>query len=267
MTLRPCANCGRAMTDQAIICHGCTNTLRRQLTELPWLASELEITLIRDTQIGDRQPGRSAVTALPWNETASATLRELAAIVELWCQLAQADAGARPHDDTVQGHAHAIRDVIHDLRAHDAAGDLAGEIADVHRRSRHVIDHPEDRSRVPVGPCPEEYPDDHGQRAACPGNVIAHYPVDDRPYLACTSCQAQWPPEQWPRIGRLMQSRQAVLGNWPTAAEVARHLGLSVATVRNTATVQRWRRHRAGRITHYHPDDVTAWLDHRTQAG
>lgn len=267
MTPRPCANCGRAMTDQAIICHDCTTTLRTRLTELPWLASELETTLIRDTQIGDRQPGRSAVTALPWNEQAAVVLRQLTGVVAAWCHLAEADAGARPHDGSVPGHVTAILDVLPDLRAHDAAGDLAGEIHDLHRYALHVIDHPDDRARVPVGPCPEEYPDGPGQRASCPGAVIAHYPIDGRPYLACTSCQAQWPPEQWPRVGRLMQARQAVLGNWPTAADVARHLGLSITTVRNTATVQRWRRHSNGRITHYHPDDITNWLDHRAQAG
>jgi len=206
MTSRDCPTCSRPLPDQGTICHGCTNRLRKQLTEIPWLADQLEVTLIRDDNLTGHSGGRSATTALPFNEAASGALTHLRETVTSWCRLAADDAGARPGDDSITAMCHAIRDVLPDLRMHPAAGDLAWEISDAHARALAVIDRPEDRACFEVGPCPQQWGD-----VACEGTVVAHFPTDGRPYLACGACQSIWREHEWVRAGQAIGSRTAYL--------------------------------------------------------
>jgi hypothetical protein len=87
------------------------------------------------------------------------------------------------------------------------------EVMAGHRRTvRALRDIPADRTKFPVGPCPELVDVDDGQ-AWCSGVVFAHIPAElDRPAsLRCKACGKTWE-RGWARVGERILRRMRTPG-------------------------------------------------------
>jgi len=75
------------------------------------------------------------------------------------------------------------------------------------RQARALRDIPADRTKFPVGPCPEVVEGDDG-RSWCTGIVFAHIPVElDKPAcLRCKGCGTTWE-RGWARVGERILRR------------------------------------------------------------
>lgn len=87
------------------------------------------------------------------------------------------------------------------------------EVMAGHRRTARALrDIPADRTKFPVGPCPELVDGDDDGKAWCSGVVYAHIPVElDKPAsLRCKSCGTTWE-RGWARVGaRILRRMQGV---------------------------------------------------------
>jgi hypothetical protein len=92
------------------------------------------------------------------------------------------------------------------VRRHEAAGDITDEITRTAGSIIRAVDHPADKARIMVGPCPEAV-----EGELCPGKVQAHIPADtdSSPWMGCDRCGARWDTTQWAGAGRRIQRRHA----------------------------------------------------------
>src|SRR5207253_6855693 len=71
VTAPACPLDGKPVHDQAAICAACTADLTQALAEMPALLDDLDLTLSRQTALGERHGGRSSEKALPYDVRAS----------------------------------------------------------------------------------------------------------------------------------------------------------------------------------------------------
>lgn len=95
------------------------------------------------------------------------------------------------------------------LRRHPAAPEAYRRLTDALRRAREAVDHPDEQTRFPVGPCPENDP--HGEH--CTGQVWAHLPTrpTDPAELRCRVCATTWDTTRWHRAGARIDARRRQL--------------------------------------------------------
>jgi hypothetical protein len=127
---------------------------------------------------------------LPPARPAADTLHAQQALLTSWCRLL-ADLGyGMPPGPGVQALSLHLERHLDALRNHEAAPDLRAEVRDLVARVWRVIDTPENRVRLTLGPCPQD--DDSGD--PCVGEVVATLPWDDRLPISmqCTACKAVW---------------------------------------------------------------------------
>jgi hypothetical protein len=102
-----------------------------------------------------------------------------------------------------------LADHVDDLRKHPAVLEAHHAITHAINRTKEAVDLPDDRTRFPVGPCPEN--DDHDQ--PCTGQVWAHVPTNPRDpaELRCRVCDTHWDTTRWHRAGARIAARSRQL--------------------------------------------------------
>ena len=193
-----CTRCDRPPMTGLAWCNGCRRRIEADLGDLPAHAADLEVTLARDTasRLGGR-PG--ADKPLPYSTAAADALHRMRAFLVGWCRLLHEEQGVALPRDTIQSMGLHLLAWIGTLARHEAAAEFADELHDVVAAVVGAIDLPQDRTRVFVGPCPED----------CEGEVWASFPRDEgkRPVMRCRACGAEWLPEQWSHAGERILRR------------------------------------------------------------
>lgn len=209
MTARECVACARPVPDGAPLCRWCGSELQAQLRQVPALLADLAITYARLDQLGPLEaPGRGhGETPVAWKAPARRAAEALAAVVLRWAR-EFAPRWGEPHPEGTGRAAAWLAGRTGSLRREPDAQACAQSISDAIRRGRAVIDLPRNRTRFPVGPCP----DNPGEQP-CSGQVWAYIPLDEREpaQLRCTDCGASWDTTRWRRVGDLIARRRAQL--------------------------------------------------------
>lgn len=220
--------CGQPAPD-ATICRHCTSRTRRLIIDLPALADDLQITLARQDRVqAPSDGGHSAAEPWPISVAASEQLGRIKHTLVGWTLLLRDEYGIRLPADTIPALAVHLHELSATWRQHEAAQDLVDEMHQLHRDGRKVIDQPENRTKITVGPCPEVSNESDGTLSNCPGQVVAIVPADETisPRMECPACDRTWSSIEWNRAGQRILSRRAELdAQRRIAATFARRIG------------------------------------------
>lgn len=200
-----------------LLCSACCAILEYELSEVPAIVGELDVTLSRQGRIGAGGHGGLASEKTPIHPGAMDPVWVLGNVLTTW---ARDVTGDRPGWPTESGRdpaivaAHILLSEMTTIRKHPAANEIMDEVCDAIRLARRTIDRPANRTIIFVGPCPEV--DENG--ADCPGDVYAFIPTeDDRPgRMQCgTNGVHTWASIQWystgKRILKVMRERKRKL--------------------------------------------------------
>lgn len=236
--------CGRPTIGSATLCRACTADLRTELSALPALVDELEVTLARQAHTGVRNPGAASFGAgqaqpLPLDVPAADTLTALRRWALEW--LAELAPGRHLPPDGVRGALCAVLAAEPLTRDHPGAPALLEGAQRLRARAVAVIDLP--RHEMWLGPCRARLIDEHGITIGeCTGNVRAG--VEDT-LATCRTCGAQHDAlarRRW----LLNAAAEALLNATRLGAQLAAY-GIGTSARANTRTVQRLAA--AGRLT------------------
>lgn len=220
MSTKPCPQCGQRSND-GHLCHICTSRLRVRLTHAvePSVATlwpVLQETVTRR----DRLTQPSEVHAdtihgpLPFKDHASRVADDVRGKLLGWVRIAIDDLGADcPADDPVAW-CHLLARMLPRWRTHEGAVDFWREVWIMPTAMLAAMDYPEERARIPAGPCPEHTED----QEPCPGQVVSIFPADQAipPRAECTPrskgdpvCGRVWPSTEWAGLGLAILVREA----------------------------------------------------------
>lgn len=147
----PIYGCDRPRPGNAAICGACASQLRRDLETIPELTHELDITLSRQTAMGDGQGGDKP---LPYNSRASDAGALLRDTLTGWTRdLLEAHPDEPRPGSTLPELASWLLDRMQTLLRHPAVVDIAEEIGAVVDQARRAVDRPADKQYS--GPCPD----------------------------------------------------------------------------------------------------------------
>lgn len=241
---RPCAaGCADGMpADGVMLCRGCIAKLKADLAGFEDLRQQLVVTLARQDHIGPAAEGRAQKVAEPgsddwaktraYNQRASHALHEIRNELVGWVRMIEEETGdPLPANRIVQLAAWLTARLAY-IAKHEAARDIWLGVRAAYRTGTRAIDLPRDKTRIMVGPCPENEPapaatesDPDPQSVPCPGMVIAFIPYDTeyRPSLVCQHADCghethEWTAEQWSRLGKRIQARQGIVSTWDDVA-------------------------------------------------
>lgn len=198
--------CGQPVADR-YLCQGCEIRLHNNLTELVDLNHELHTALTRMVRISEKaEGGKSAETALEFNQTAAERIRLTRATLVAWVKVIAADTGTpNPTGTSTRALVDWLTHQVPDLAVHrEDAKAFADEVRDCRNQSQRIVDLPVNRTAYEVGPCPEDTTE-----GPCAGKVWAVVPRDEtrRPRLECRGCRVTWFGEQWHNVGRRILAR------------------------------------------------------------
>lgn len=232
MTAPTCTACDNPAQSGCTLCRSCERRTSHHLGDMESHREELTTAMARQAVfVAQSDGGKSAANNLDWQRmgeryldsltpgelerirrglppqpTAAELLHDQRAVLSSWCRLINEEIDHTwPRRDTIRAMSLHIESRLPELRKHEAAGELAHEVADLVRRIMACIDKPADRARINVGPCPQVLEDQ-----GCSGQVVAVIPHDNevRPVIKCGSCGSEWLAEQWARLGRTIQQRK-----------------------------------------------------------
>lgn len=146
-----CCKCGAA-TD-VILCATCAVALRIELTDVPSLLVDLDITRSRQDQLTDptnRGPGGSE-NPLPFKVHVAEVVWVLHHTLDAWATTLGAATNAGKPPTTAQLARWLLRNMPA-TRIHPDAGQLVDEVTNAVHQARRAIDRPDDR-RLFLGPC------------------------------------------------------------------------------------------------------------------
>lgn len=144
MTDDTCTACHERPRDgDTYLCQPCADDFHAHIAELPTLAKELETELVRDTQKGSPQHGRSTELPLPFSPAASDLLHEL----RFWAvttleQFTPRDIRLEPHWEALSAML-AAREAW--IVKFPTAGDVVRSLASLRAKARRLIDTPPER--------------------------------------------------------------------------------------------------------------------------
>lgn len=187
-----CPSCAEHDAREWTVCRACAGHLERNLGDLPALIGELDTTLSRQTATGGRTGARSTTKPLAFDVRASAVLGEVKSTLVGWVRVLAEDGGDTWPDDTAEACARWLLARICALRTHPAAGDIATEIADLHKAAGKAIDRNADRWFA--GPCDQcgavLYGRPHQPKVRCKAaGCGAEYDTADRRAVLCEAAQ------------------------------------------------------------------------------
>jgi hypothetical protein len=207
-----CPACGRDQ-DDGLLCAGCTSTLRYELSDVPSIVYELDLTISRQTRIPQvgailERPERAedeivasglAHERLLPHLGAVQAADDLASALTYWARVITGIQYGRATTAPSVAAAAALRSHTDEIRRYGDVVELYDGVLSATRHARHTIDQPNQR-RIDVGPCPE---------TPCPGIVQAVLPADDkRPPVAFCKANPEhhWASDQFVRLGRRMDN-------------------------------------------------------------
>lgn len=243
---RTCVTCAKPVRKSFLLCHDCERRLVRQLGDQ---AAHLEdLQLERRRQVRKQAPndgGRSSSQPLPFLPEAGGLIDDQRALLVKWVKRVFGEWGVRSsrtitgplcascwHSScreirrsfwpagSVASMASELAVAVPAIRTRDELPVLAADVRQLVGRIMAVIDSPQDRTRIHVGPCPNVWPTDEGKQA-CPGEVTAVVPADDSEpaWMTCSACAEVWDTTQWTRTGhRVIQRQQQIADQKARAA-------------------------------------------------
>lgn len=194
------AGCGRPT--ERMLCTQCVWEIRRELDRVPDLVAELETALSRQAVMAE-SAGRidgQGETPLAYGTLAAQARDELRLCLVGWVRdLARDDPRLYPRDE-LDAMARWLTSRADEIAIHEAAKEIHDEITRRCREAWHAVDRAANRTRFPVGPCPD---------TPCEGQVDAYIPTSsERPArLECDQCGTRWETHQWLRAGRRILAR------------------------------------------------------------
>jgi hypothetical protein len=225
-------------------CGLCLGRLLGALVEVDELVDDLDDTVARRTQTGQRVGSRPAETGLPFNLGAAEVARDLRGVLSTWVRVlweayaprrqvatGRTSVDGRPVtvteldtldlDDTLPEMARWLRRHPSWIEDHPAAGELVDEVTDAVERARRAVDLPP--ARLYCGPCPD-----------CGTDLYAR---PDRTTVGCRECEARHEVEAL-RSALLDAARHQLA----TAAEIARALPRLLGRDLSANTIRTWAR-------------------------
>lgn len=188
MTTDTCTAChDRPRDGDTYLCQPCADDFHAHIAELPMLAKELETELVRDTQKGSPQHGRSTELPLPFSPAASDLLHEL----RFWAvttleQFTPKDVRLEPHWEALSAML-AAREAW--IVKFPTAGDVVRSLANLRAKARRLIDVPPER--VIVGYCSTRTDDplDDDNPTYCEQPIAVY---ERQAWWRCRSCGAAY---------------------------------------------------------------------------
>lgn len=204
----------RPVDRRQVLCAHCANRLVRDIHETGNAYRQLEEALQATKTHGEKVSGRGELPMpirLIVVEVRSQILHDL----RWWCAWVARQRGlaARASPNNPAGMASWLATHVDWLARTDDVLVLRDIMATHRRMARALRDIPADRTRFPVGPCPEIVGGD--EPGWCTGTVYAHIPAElDKPAcLRCKGCGATWE-RGWARVGDRILRRV----KWPAGA-------------------------------------------------
>ncbi|GAA3394612.1 hypothetical protein [Streptomyces roseoviridis] len=271
------------------LCLDCHERLVRDLNRLPELYEECARHL--DGSGGDRGLEKTSggpLPGMPFNLRAADVRTSILAVLSGWAGLVLEERG-------LAGPRRAVGPLVHFLTrhgswlaAHDAAGEVSAEVAQLVRRALGVID-PATSRRIAVGECVEP---------GCSGALTAVVRPRQPQLPATITCGADsshhWVGHEWLQLSRRIGAATAGASRadeegggtgtaavpartgtvtdldaevrWMTAADIARLWDMPPGSVYRHASTQKWRRRSRNGRTYYHAGDVYETLHRRDEA-
>jgi hypothetical protein len=241
MSERTCTACSNPAQQGVEICKRCERRTVYHLADQESHRVELEVALTRMVRMqASNDGGRSTPTHVAWAgmgvrfldtiksreiaefiaksppaRTAADALHSQRSLLVSWVRLVMDDNPGLPMPaDSIASLSGHLSHWMPLLRRHEAAGEFVTELQALVDEIMVVIDTPENRTRILVGPCPEtlvEHLENQADREfSCPGQVEAIVPHDEvkRPKMVCRYCKAEWMAEQWLRTGTRILRKQ-----------------------------------------------------------
>lgn len=229
----PCtARCGRP-ADGYYLCRWCADELHHSLGTVPTLADELDITVTRQTALGDPLPvsNPSTVQPLPYDPNAAECVWVLRDTLTVWAHVIADHIGHTVDAGDLPALADWLRARVHSVRTHTAAGECFDELCHAIRYGWSTVDRR--IGWVFIGPCTSDgCTADLYARADPdnPGRIDPHQTV-----VSCRDCGARWNAETR-RDWLLEQLRDATA----TAREIACAAGTIAGREINVKTIRSW---------------------------
>ena len=207
-----------------MLCAFCGDRTADRLAAVTDLHSELAVTYAR-WDVLTESAGRGGEQGLPFSQPAKEADRLLVDTVMYWsAQVAFTRSSLWDIPDTLTGVCWWLIRRVDWLRALETAGDAYAHIDRAVSRARHIIDRPQHRTRIPVGPCPEIR-----NNRYCLGEVVAYVPTRigvDPALMRCRTpdCRRHrepWPTESWRSAGERINRLREQLKRRPHAVAQA----------------------------------------------
>lgn len=155
--------------------------LLERLRELPWIVSELDTVIVRDTRYSERHDRPTSSTPVPFHLGASDVAWDLRDTLRSWCrEVATRRRLPWPGEQRAGQYAKWLRMNVMHLAQLEAAPDAADEIRDIYKRALRAIDKPQEWEFV--GPCQSDVPG-----VECDG-VYASRGTDTKTCATCDVC-------------------------------------------------------------------------------
>jgi ribosomal protein L37AE/L43A len=221
--------CGNPTRDDAYTCDPCGDRLARVLGDMPWLDSELDVTITKQRASAFADGGQSAEKALIYDAAASAkrdALRTALVTAVRFCAeegVRNQDPSDEPPADTLVAMSRWLLWRVDGLALNDMGHEFGQAIIDAARDCRRTIDAPPDRAYA--GPCPE-----------CSRDLY-HRP--DAGEVKCRGCGSSWNVGEvnaWMR-GRIEEHMKDRLVTAREGSTLLGRLGLPVGQ----GTIDKWR--------------------------
>lgn len=196
------------MDRRQVLCNHCGERMVRDINETGNAHRQLEKSLAATKTYGERVSGRGELP-LPIRLIVVEARGQILHDLRWWCNWVAIERGystvASPFNPIGMA-SWLVTNADWLIRQPDVLA-LRDVMAGHRRIARALRDIPADRTRFPVGPCPELVDGDNGNDC-CTGIVYAHIPVElDKPAcLRCKVCGATWE-RGWARVGERILRR------------------------------------------------------------
>jgi hypothetical protein len=167
------------------LCRNCTDTLKGDLSAIPWLLDDLEVTITRQDRLSDPSGRSGGEHPLPIRINAMEARRDLNGTLAAWAMhiAGRLDGLDRDTIWTELRLANYLLDHVGTILTDPAAGQIADEIGNARGLAQRTIDHPV--QRVFAGPCEDcdkdLYAHPRAAEVACKtSDCGAIYPIEAR---------------------------------------------------------------------------------------
>lgn len=249
------------------LCSACVRGLTNDLARLPRLYHECGLLLGGTDRPRERTSGGGSVPGLPFNTAAAEARSVILGVLRSWAGLVVGERVVAAPRDTV---ACVVEFLIRHagwLAAHEAVGELTGEVARAVRRARYVVEPSRSRG-MQVGTCVV---------AGCGGELtaVARAGADAPVEISCGAVAShRWSAQEWMALSQGAEGAEGAEGQggavlpavrvrWLSARDISLLWGVASGSVYRHASEQRWRRRSGKGRTFYHEEDVLRSLGAR----